>query len=191
MGAEITLPRRALSVADYHRMGEVGMFAPEERLELIHGDLVTMAPIGGPHMRLVNVLAQLFSLQVGRSAVVSVQNPISISHDSEPQPDIVLLRPECLGRATVPGANDVLLVIEVADTTLARDRDIKIPLYAGHGIPEVWLFDVMGERATLYREPSAEGYRRVLSAARDAIITPQLKTEVSISLAEVWLARSD
>ena len=94
MGAENSLPRRALSVEDYHRMGEVGLFGPEERLELIHGDLVTMAPIGGPHLRLVNVLAQLISMKVGRSALVSVQNPIHIPPDSEPQPDIVLLRPE-------------------------------------------------------------------------------------------------
>ncbi len=189
MGAEITLPRRALSVEDYHRMGEVGLFAPEERLELIHGDLVTMAPIDGPHMHLVNVLAQFFSMKVGRSAVVSVQNPIGVSPDSEPQPDIVLLRPECWGRATVPSAKDVLLVIEVADTTLARDREIKIPLYARHGIPEAWLFDVAGGGATKYREPSSEGYRTALSQAKDAIISPQQKPDVAISLAEVWLAR--
>ena len=188
MGAEIPLPRRALSVEDYHRMGEVGLFAPEERLELIHGDLVTMAPIGGPHLHLVNVLAQLFSMQVGRSAVVSVQNPICIPPESEPQPDIVLLRPECWGRAAVPTANDVLLVIEVADTTLARDREIKIPLYARHGIPEAWLFDVASASTTIYRYPSSDGYGTELSPARDAIIAPQLRPDVAISLAEVWLA---
>ncbi len=172
-------------------MGEVGLFAPEERLELIHGDLVTMAPIGGPHMPLVYILAQLVSMKVGRSVVVSVQNPIGISPDSEPQPDIVLLRPECWGRATVPSAKDVLLVIEVADTTLARDREIKIPLYARHGIPEAWLFDVAGESTTIYREPSPEGYRIALLQARDAIISPLLKPDVAIALAEVWLARAN
>ena len=139
MGAEIPLPRRALSVTDYHRMGEVGLFAPEERVELIQGDLVAMAPIGGPHLRLVNVLAQLLSMQVGRTAVVSVQNP----------------------------------------------------LYARHGIPEAWLFDVAGARATIYRDPSPEGYRTELSPARDAIISPQLRADVAISLAEVWLASTD
>ncbi|MBI3375731.1 MAG: Uma2 family endonuclease [Betaproteobacteria bacterium] len=188
MGAEIPLPRRTLSVEDYHRMGEVGLFAPEERLELIHGDLVTMAPIGGPHLRLVNVLAQLFSMRLGRSAVVSVQNPICIPPDSEPQPDIVLLRSECWGRAAVPTANDILLVIEVADTTLARDRDIKIPLYARHDIPEAWLFDAASGATTIYRGPRPEGYRTELSPARDAIISPQLRPDVAISLAEVWLA---
>lgn len=188
MGAEIPLPRRALSVEDYHRMGEVGLFAPAERLELIHGDLVTMEPIGGPHLRLVNVLAQLFSMQVGRSAVVSVQNPICIPPDSEPQPDIVLLRPECWERAAVPTTNDILLVIEVADATLARDREIKIPLYARHGIPEAWLFDVASGTATIYRDPHPEGYRTELSPARDAIVSPQLRPDVAISLEEVWLA---
>lgn len=188
MGAEITLPRRALSVAEYHWMGEVGLFAPDERLELIHGDVVTMAPIGGPHLHLVNVLAQLFSMQVGRSAVVSVQNPISIPPDSEPQPDIVLLRPECWGRAAVPIAADVLLVIEVADTTLVRDRGVKIPLYARHGVSEAWLFDAATELVAVFRDPSPEGYRTELSPGRDAIISPQLRPDVAIPLAEVWPA---
>ena len=172
-------------------MGEVGLFAPEERLELIHGDLVTMAPIGGKHLRLVNVLAQLFSMQVGRSAVVSVQNPISIPPDSEPQSDIALLRPECWGRAAVPSANDILLVIEVADTTLARDREIKIPLYARHGIPESWLFDLGSDHTTICRDPGPLGYRTVLSLARDATIAPIAKPEVLISLAEIWTVNRD
>ena len=169
-------------------MGEVGLFGPEERLELIHGDLVTMAPIGGPHLRLVNVLAQLISMKVGRSALVSVQNPIRIPPDSEPQPDIVLLHPECWTRAALPTANDLLLVIEVADTTLARDREIKIPLYARHGIPEAWLFDLGGGSTAIYRDPGPGGYRTELSPARDAIIAPRLRPDVAISLAEVWLA---
>ena len=189
MGADIPMPRRALSVEEYHRMGEVGLLGPEERIELIGGDLVTMAPIGGPHLHLVNVLAQLFSMQLGRSAVVSVQNPLSLPPDNEPQPDIVLLRPECWGRAAVPAAADVLLVIEVADTTLARDREVKIPLYARHGIPQAWLFDVSSERAAIYRDPGAGGYRSVSAPGREARISPQLRPDLAILLAEVWPAK--
>jgi Uma2 family endonuclease len=190
VGAEIPLPRRALSVAEFHRMGEVGLLGPDERLELIHGDIVTMAPIGGPHLHLVNVLAQLFSMQFGRSALVSVQNPVSLPPDNEPQPDIAILRPECWARAAVPCAADVLLVVEVADTTLARDRDVKIPLYARHGIPEAWLFDVAAESVTVYRDPSPGGYRSAQTLARDAMVSPLQRPDVAISLGEVWPARS-
>jgi Uma2 family endonuclease len=190
MGAELALPRRALSVDDYHRMGEAGLFRPEERIELIHGDLITMAPIGWPHLQVVNVVAQLFAMQVGRSAIVQVQNPISLPPDNEPQPDIALLRAEYRSRAALPAADDALLVVEVADTTLERDREVKIPLYARHGIPEAWLFDVNGERVTIHRDPGPQGYRTVLSPARDAAISPVLKPEVSIALGEIWPARA-
>jgi Uma2 family endonuclease len=135
MGAALPLHRRALSVADYHRMGEAGVFRPEERVELIEGDLIVMAPIGGPHLRLVNVVARLLTFQAGDSAIVSVQNPVSLPPQSEPQPDIVVLPPEYRQRAAVPTGADVLLVIEAADTTLVYDRDLKIPLYGASWHP--------------------------------------------------------
>jgi Uma2 family endonuclease len=186
MGAELTLPRRALSVEDYHRIGEAGLFGPEERLELIHGDLVTMAPIGWPHLQVVTIVAQLFAGQVGNTALVLVQNPISLPPDSEPQPDIALLRAEYRGRAALPGAQDVLLVVEVADSTLARDRDVKIPLYARHGIAEAWLFDLNARRVTVFRDPGPDGYRTVLTPAADARISPLARPDVTIPLAEIW-----
>src|SRR5947209_3303484 len=102
MGAELTLPRRVLSVSDFHRMGEAGLFGPDERLELIQGDLITMAPIGGAHLRVVSMLTQILSAAVGRSAFVSVQNPISLPPASEPQPDLALLRPEFWQRTGLP-----------------------------------------------------------------------------------------
>jgi Uma2 family endonuclease len=190
MGAELPLPRRALSVDDYHRMGEAGLFRPEERIELIEGDLITMAPIGGPHLHVVSVLAELLTVGAGRSAFVSVQNPVSLPPDSEPQPDIALLRSEFRQRSDLPTATDVLLVIEVADTTVARDEAIKIPLYARHGIPEAWLFDLKNERAMVYRDPGPEGYRTVMSPARDAAISPATKPDLKIRLSEIWPAKS-
>jgi Uma2 family endonuclease len=186
MGAELTLPRRVLTVDDYHRMGEVGLLRPDERIELIHGDLITMAPIGGPHLHLVSVISQLLTMAVGKSAFVSVQNPISLPPDSEPQPDIALLRSELWHRVAVPTARDVLLVIEVADSTLGHDRGIKIPLYARHGIPEAWLFDVNSQRTTLYRDPTPDGYRTVLSPDAASSISPLLRPDVVVSLAEIW-----
>jgi Uma2 family endonuclease len=147
-----------------------------------------MAPIGWPHLQVVTAVAQLFTMKIGRTAMVLVQNPISLPPDSEPQPDIALLRPEYRQRAALPNASDVLLVIEVADTTLARDREVKIPLYARHGIPEAWLFDVASQQATIYRDPGPEGYRTVLSPERDAIVSPMLKLDATIPLAEIWPA---
>ncbi len=186
MSAELTLPRRVLTVDDFHRMGEVGLLGPDERIELIHGDLITMAPIGGPHLYLVSVISQLLTMAVGRSAFVSVQNPISLPPDSEPQPDIALLRAEFWQRVAVPTVADVLLVIEVADTTLGQDRGIKIPLYARHSIPEAWLFDVNSQRATLYRDPKPDGYQTVLSPDVTSSISPLLRPDIALSLAEIW-----
>ena len=109
--------------------------------------------------------------------------------DNEPQPDIALLRAEYRLRAALPAADDVLLIVEVTDSTLDRDRDVKIPLYARNGIPEAWLLDVKSERATIYRDPRPEGYQTVLSAGPDATISPLLNPDVSISLPEIWPAR--
>jgi Uma2 family endonuclease len=186
MGAELSLPRRALSVEDFHRMGEVGLLRPDERVELIHGDLITMAPIGGPHIYLVSVVAQLLTVGVGRTGFVSVQNPISLPPESEPQPDIALLRPEFWQRAAVPTARDVLLVIEVSDTTLAYDRDVKIPLYARHGIPEAWQFHIGAEQLFVHRDPGPDGYRTVSTLKRTDTIAPLAFPAVKITLAEVW-----
>jgi Uma2 family endonuclease len=187
MGAKLELPRRVLSVEDYHRMGEAGLFRPDERLELIEGDLITMAPIGGSHLYIVNLVAQAFSVQLGRAAIVSVQNPVSLRPHSEPQPDIAVLQSQWARRgAGVPSAADVLIVIEVADTTLTYDRDAKIPLYAQHGIAEAWLFDVAAEQVTVFRDPSKEGYRTVLPQLREAALAPLQLPGVTINLAEIW-----
>ncbi|HUD26653.1 MAG TPA: Uma2 family endonuclease, partial [Burkholderiaceae bacterium] len=119
-------------------MAEAGVLRPKERVELIEGELLAMAPIGGRHFNAVNRLTELLVTAVGSSAVVSVQGPVVLKPTSEPQPDLVLLRPECRRRPVLPGPEDVLLAIEVADTTLRFDRTVKAPLYARHGIPELW-----------------------------------------------------
>ena len=167
-------------------MGEMGLFRPEERIELIEGELISTAPIGGPHMRAVDILNRALNLAVGPSVRVSVQNPLSLPPDSEPQPDLMLLRPECWQRAAVPTPGDVLLVVEVADTTLTYDRDVKLPLYARHGVPEVWLVDVQARSLRQYREPTPQGYRIMLDAAATDTIAPQLLPQVAIKLAEVF-----
>ena len=186
MGAPQSIPRRVIRLAEYHKMIDAGVFHEDDRMELIEGELIQMAPIGGAHMQLVNLLAHTLYGQLAGAGVVSTQNPIALPPDSEPEPDIAVLRPECLRRKEVPHAQDVLLLIEIAATTLEYDRDVKIPLYAKHGIPEVWIFDESARVVSIYREPARTSFRRLLTPQKDETISPLLLPNVKISLADLW-----
>lgn len=179
------LTRRCFTVDEYHRMGEAGILHADERLELIEGEILQMSPIGGRHIGCVNRLNHAFVTTLAGGAVVSVQNPVRLSPRVEPQPDVVLLRRETGLRAAVPSASDVLLIIEVSDTTLAYDRDVKLPLYARAGIPEVWIVDVEHERVAVYRMPEAGAYRDVTVHGRGAALAPQTLPGCSIAVDDI------
>src|SRR5579863_6654097 len=137
---DVQITRWAISVADYHRIAEAGILGEDDRVELIDGEVRVMSPIGNPHAATVNRYNALLSTLVGKDAIVSVQNPIQLNDMSEPQPDVVLLRfRDDFYADKTPTPADVLLIIEVSDTTLAYDRLEKLPRYALAGIPEVWL----------------------------------------------------
>ena len=155
-------PRRhRLTVADYYRMGEVGILAPDARVELIDGEIIDMAPPGDPHAGTVDQLALLLGQAVAGHAHVRVQNPLWLDKHSEPQPDVAVLKPLAdFYKSRRPRPPDTLLVVEVADTSLRFDRDDKIPLYARHGIPEVWLVDLRARRL-IYREPQQGTYASI------------------------------
>ena len=181
MSAVFTPPRVKLTVDRYEKMGEAGIFGDDHRIELIEGELVEMAPIGGPHLGVVNALTALLTVAVGRRGVVSVQNPVGLLPYSEPQPDLVVLKPGFAGRnVKVPRADDALLVIEVADTTLHYDRNVKVKIYARAGIPEVWLVDVNAGRVEVFREPSAEGYAKQQVAEATESVTMLALPDVEI-----------
>ncbi len=128
MGAPLTVPGRLLNIAEFHRIGEAGILREDDRIELIEGEMIEMAPIGSRHLAKVNRLARLLSRQIGELAIVSVQNPIALPPHNEPQPDIALLKPRADDyESALPTADDVLLVVEIADTTLNYDRDAKLP----------------------------------------------------------------
>jgi Uma2 family endonuclease len=187
MGALDTLPRRKLSVDDFHRMGEAGILGEDDRIELIDGEMIQMAPIGALHASVVNELSEILRAALGKDAIVSVQNPVSLLPRDEPQPDITVLKRRAdKYRGNLPSASDVLLLIEVADTTLRYDRDIKIPLYARHGIPEVWLVDLQNDAVLVHRQPGPGGYGDVWTADRGAAISPILLPDVRLDLAELW-----
>jgi len=153
--------RRTLSVDDYHRMGEAGIFARDERVELIEGEIITMAPIGNEHANLTSLLTGALFRAADDVARVWTQNPIRLSDLSEPQPDIALLAPRADDyRDGLPVPEDILLLIEIAHSSLAFDRDRKMPLYGRSGIGESWLIDVAGRAITRYEQPWSEGYRR-------------------------------
>jgi Uma2 family endonuclease len=182
-----SVSRRFLSVADYHRMGEAGVFGRDERVELIEGELIAMAPIGGPHVHAVIVLAQQLALALGDKAWVSTQNPVALSECSEPQPDIAILKRDKL-RQAVPIAADVELIVEVADTSLAYDLDVKVPIYARCGIPEVWIVDVNARLLRVFRSPGEGGYREATARGADAAITPLAFPNARIALADLLIS---
>lgn len=145
-----------LSVDDYHRMGESGILGGELRTELIDGEIIEMPPIGHPHAGTVNLLVKLLISAVGDQAVVAPQNPVYLDDHTEPLPDIALLLPRAdYYRNAHAGPDDVLLLIEVADSSLAYDRDVKLPRYARAGIPEAWLVDLSGRRLWVHRQAHA------------------------------------
>jgi Uma2 family endonuclease len=187
MGALETVQRRRLSLEEFHRMGSAGILGEDDRVELIDGDMIEIAPIGARRLALVNRLSRILILAAGKEAIVSTQNPIALPPRNEPQPDIALLKPRPDDYAAgVPVAADVLLIIEVADTTLAYDRDVKIPIYARHAIAEVWLFDIQGGSLLVHRDPGPRGYQRVLRPTQTQMVSPLLVPTVSIDLAEIW-----
>jgi len=154
-----TIPRAAptrhlISVDAFHRMGETGILGPADRVELIDGEIIDMSPIGALHAAIVDLLARHFGRRAGDAVFVRCQNPLRLDDMSEPEPDIAILRPRADFYTTAhPGPADVLLVIEVADTSLSYDLAVKVPLYARHGIPEVWVIDSATRRTQVFREP--------------------------------------
>ena len=178
-------PRR-FDVDDYYRMAAAGILTPEDRVELIEGEIVDMAPIGSEHAATTDILNELVTRAVATAqAQVRVQGPLRLDRRNEPQPDLILLRPRAdRYRATHPTAADVLLLIEVADSSLAFDRGQKLALYARHGVPEVWIVDLVGRAIEICRTPSATGYaeRRRLS---EGDLTPALVPALRIGLAKL------
>lgn len=184
MSAVLHHPQRhAVSAQEYLRMGERGVFAPDARLELIEGEIVEMAPIGSRHAGAVNALNRLFSRLAGDRAVVSVQNPVIVADRSVPQPDLALLKPSPDSYSGAhPTAADVLLVVEVADTTLAFDVGTKVPLYARSDIPEAWVVDLQERAVRVFRDPSASGYRTSFTASGGDSVAVAALPEVSVAL---------
>lgn len=167
-------------------MVEAGILQEDDRVELIEGTIVEMSPIGEAHVWCVNRLTQLFGTLQGR-AILQVQSPIRLGLISDPQPDIVLLRwrADLYPPGAPPSPGDVLLVVEVADTSLVYDRDTKIPLYARAGIQEGWLLDIPGRRLIVGREPGPQGYQDTVIFAGAQPLSPLAFPDVRLTAEEL------
>ena len=182
----VVRPHR-FTVAEYHRMAEVGILGEDSRVELIRGQIVDKAPIGAPHLGMVNRLNRLLAGVLAGRGILSVQNPVRLDDGSEPEPDVVVLRPRADDYQTAtPCPPDVLLLIEVADTSLDDDRAIKVPLYAENGIAECWIVNLLDRLVEVYRQPGNDRYADVRRAGPGDVLDVALLPGVALPVAELF-----
>jgi Uma2 family endonuclease len=187
MALEVAAARRLFTREEYHRMAEVGILKPTDRVELIRGEIIEMSPPGRRHIAFVDNLTQLLVMRLAGRAIVSVQNPIVLLEDTEPQPDLAIRRHRAVPyKDREAHAEDVLLLIEVADTSFRYDRSTKLRLYAAAGIPEYWLIDGTTESIEVFRSPGAEGYRDVSQISGDGTVAVQAFTDVALRVGEIF-----
>ena len=182
------LPRaRRFTVDEYERMVHAGVFASDDRVELIEGDIIEMTPIGIPHASIVDRLNMLMTRRLGDRTIVRVQGPIGfVALHSRPQPDLALLRPrKDYYAARIPGARDIFLLVEVMDTSVEYDRRRKAPLYARAGVRELWLVDIPAGVLDVQREPSADGYRHPHTLRRGQSLTPLAFPDVTLGVDDI------
>lgn len=165
--------RHRFSVTDFHRLGEAGIIGAEDRVELIDAELIAMAPMGSWHASIVALLHEQLLLGLAGQAIVSSQTPLVLGEYSEPKPDILVLRPrQDRYRDGLPRPEDVHLLIEVADTTARYDDEYKMPLYARHGVAEVWVVDRGVRELRVHRQPLETGRYGELRTVSDGRLAP-------------------
>jgi Uma2 family endonuclease len=167
----VQVAKRWFTVAQYNRMGEAGILTEDDRVELVEGEIIEMSPIGRRHAACVGRLTNLLGRLLTDRAIVWVQNPIVLDDYSEPQPDVALLRRrDDFYEQSLPTPGDVLLIVEVSDTTLEYDRQLKVPLYARAGVAEVWIVNLIEEKVEIYSGPASGAYHSTKQAGRGATI---------------------
>ena len=175
--------KRLFDVAEYYRMADAGILHEDDRVELIEGEVVEKGHISCRHAACVKRAAELFRSLGGRAAIVSVQDPIRLSDNSEPQPDLALLkRREDFYAKVHPGPSDVLLIVEISETSEEYDRDTKVPLYARSGIPEVWLVKLMGNTVVVYSQLRDGAYQSVREFRRGQTLSPGALPNLSVTV---------
>ncbi len=187
----VLVEKRLFTVEEYYKMAEAGIFGEDDRIELIHGEIIEMSPIGSSHMACVKRLNAMLS-SLSKKFVISVQDPIRIDNFSEPEPDVAILKyRQDFYQNQKPKASDVLLLIEVADTALEKDQKVKIPLYAYAGIPEVWLVDLQDNKIIVYTEPVGENYRQSRQYFPGETVICERIENLSVAVSDVIWIESD
>jgi Uma2 family endonuclease len=181
----VDVVRRRFTVDEYQHMAEAGILTKRDRVELLDGEIVEMTPSGIRHGAAVSALIRLFVTGLGERAVVWPQLTIRLSPRSAPEPDVAIARRRSY-RSAYPTAEDVLLLIEVADTSLRRDRDLKLPLYAEAGIREYWIVDVSRDEVKAYTNPSGSGYASVQTFRRGESVSPSVFPDLRIAVDEIF-----
>jgi len=184
--ATVEVRRRRFTIEEYYRMAEVGILGPEDHVELIEGEIVEMSPIGPRHATCVNALTRRLLHAVGDRAVLSPRNPVRLPPDSEPQPDVVLLRPpEARYWDHRAELADAMLVVEASETSYRYDRHVKLSLYARAGVPEVWIVDLAHAVVEVFREPREAGYAFEQRVERGGMIAPAALPDATIAVTEI------
>lgn len=182
-------PLHRINVAQFHRMLESGVLTADDRVELIDGEMRDMPPIGPTHSGCTIGLNQVLSRSMGHHALISVQGPLALDRRSELYPDLLVLKPRAdLYQTGHPSANDVLLLIEVSDSTLTYDRKTKLPKYARAGVPLYWIIDVAHKTIHEYQDPDrfARSYRQCLSVSDGAIMTTLAGVAVEVAIGDLF-----
>ncbi|HTV72852.1 MAG TPA: Uma2 family endonuclease [Candidatus Acidoferrales bacterium] len=183
---DVQLRRHRFSVEAYDEMVAQGILTSDDRVELLAGDILEMAPIGSRHAAFVSRLGRLLTLALHEHAIVRVQSPVALPPDSQPEPDIAIVRPrEDFYARSHPRAGDVLLLIEVADSSLTLDRTVKEPLYAAAGIAELWIVDLRAEAIAVCAKPECGTYTERSIGRREATLTPTAFPEVTVRVQEI------
>jgi len=178
--------RHRITVDEYYRMAEVGILPPDARVELIEGEIIDMAPVGTGHVgEVVQLTELLLDVTRGRAQVL-VQLPVRLSDISEPEPDFALVKPRTdFYKKKHPGPADTFLIIEVSESSLRYDLQVKAPLYARHGVPEYWIIDLQGRQVRFFRSPDAGQYADVTSTGTPGVVAPVALPDVKIDLTHV------
>ena len=180
-----TITKR-FSVKEYDLMVDVGILSPRDRVELIDGHIVHKAAVSSHHAGCVTYLSNTILPMLGRRVNVRVRGPVCLSEYSEPEPDIALLRPRSdFYRDAHPRAGDVMLIVEVSHSTVEYDRDVKAPLYAAAGIPELWLVNLDEDFIDGLSDPDGAGYRAARRYVRGERIAPSLLPDAALEVSEI------
>lgn len=179
----VAVSKRRFTADEYQRMGQLGILSEGDRVELIDGEIVAMTPIGPRHCASVDRANRAFVTTAGLTAIVRIQGSVRLSFYTEPEPDVVLLRPRAdFYWSAHPGPSDILLIVEIADSSIDYDREVKMPLYAQSGVPEYWIADLNEGELLCYASLRDGAYQSLRRHGYGETVAPELLPECWVSV---------